>query len=87
MARRPLVLMGSERAQATELVAQTADCRFDGRLGFWRDRRGNMAVRAATPITLVTNTREGVDPSGPSALSTRVTKTLEGIDQVETTGR
>jgi hypothetical protein len=47
-----------------------------------------MAVRgAAAPITLVTNTREGVDQSGPSALSTKVTKTLEGIDQVETTGR
>jgi hypothetical protein len=81
MAERPIILQGSERLSSAEGTNDSA-FDFDGKLGMWRDRQGRLAIQVSdSPETLVTNTREGIDPSEGSYFCTHVTKTREGVDQ------
>lgn len=85
MTVRPIALVGSEPSRTTEVALEAAGLHFDHSIGVWRDAGGRMGVLALTAgTTRTTRTREGVDVSEQATSSTRITKTFEGTDQVET---
>lgn len=84
MAGRPIILLGVEKTLPVPTIWADPTFRFDGRVGVWRTADGCFAVSSAgVPGTTKTATREGVDQTDVSFMSTLQTETREGVDQSE----
>ncbi len=87
MAMRPIILHGAEKCAVDSTGGEDKAVRFDGAIGIWRDADGHSIVaKTRGPGTTKTATREGIDQSEVSAMSTVLTYTREGLDESERAG-